>query len=126
MQKELTANSPQQMLFTEELPTKKTLYPPDSTRQEIEHKFENLIHEELKLGSVVSYVGNKNVPLLRIYRYKEAFAFDFVMDFLRRFEANSGDYVFDPFSGLGTTMYTSMICGIPSIGVDKWLFGNLR
>ena len=53
------------------------------------HKFENLIHEELKLGSVVSQVGNKTVLLLRIYRYKEAFAFDFVMNFLRRFEADS-------------------------------------
>jgi hypothetical protein len=59
--KELTGNNPQ-TLFAEEIPTKKTLYPPDSTRQEIEHKFKNLIHEELKLGSVVSYVGNKNVP----------------------------------------------------------------
>jgi hypothetical protein len=58
---------------------------------------------------VVSYVGNKTVPFLRLYRYKEAFAFDFVMDFLRRFEADSDDYVFDPFSGLGTTMFTSMI-----------------
>ena len=64
MQKELTANNPQQMLFTEELPTKKSLYPPDSKRQEIEHKFKSRIHEELKLGSVVSYVGNKNVPFL--------------------------------------------------------------
>ncbi len=68
---------------------------------------------------MVSYVGNKNIPFLRIYRYKEAFAFDFVMDFLRRFEADSDDYVFDPFSGLGTTMCTSMICGIPSAGIDK-------
>jgi len=119
MQKELTGNNPQQMLFAEEIPTKKSLYPPNSPRQEIEHKFKNLIHEELKLGSVVSYVGNKNVPFLRIYRYKEAFAFDFVMDFLRRFEADSDDYVLDPFSGLGTTMYTSMICGIPSVGIDK-------
>jgi len=41
------------------------------------------------------------------------------MDFLSRFEADSDDYVFDPFSGLGTTMYTSMICGIPSAGIDK-------
>ena len=119
MQKELTCNNSQQMLFAEELTTLKTFYPPDSTRQEIEHKFKHLIHEELKLGSVVSYVGNKTVPFLRIYRYKEAFAFDFVMDFLRRFEADSDDYVFDPFSGLGTTMYTSMICGIPSVGIDK-------
>ncbi|HJH25712.1 MAG TPA: hypothetical protein C5S37_02825 [Methanophagales archaeon] len=50
------------MLFAEEVTTVKNLYPPDSTRHGIEHKFKNLIHEELKLGSVVSYVGNKNVP----------------------------------------------------------------
>ena len=59
-QKELTSNNPQQTLFAEELTTTKPLYPPNSTRQEIEHKFKNNIHEELKLGSVVSYVGNKN------------------------------------------------------------------
>jgi len=86
-QKELTGNKPQQMLFAEELTTTKSLYPPNTTSQEIEHKFKNFMHEELKLGSVVSYVGNKTGPLLRLYRYKEAFAF--VMDFLRRFEADS-------------------------------------
>ena len=63
-QKELTANNPQQILFAEEIPTLKTFYPPNSTRQEIEDKFKNLIHEELKLGSVVSYVGNKNVSFI--------------------------------------------------------------
>jgi hypothetical protein len=119
MQKELTGNNPQQILFAEKITTIKTLYPSASKREKIEDKFKNLIHEELKLGSVVSYVGNKNVPFLRIYRYKEAFAFDFVMDFLRRFEANSDDYVLDPFSGLGTTMFTSLICGITSVGIDK-------
>ena len=61
MQKELTGNNPQQILFVEEITPIKTLYPPDSPRQEIEDKFKNLVHEELKLGSVVSYVGNKNV-----------------------------------------------------------------
>ena len=86
-QKELTGNNPQQMLSAEEPPTTKLLYPPNTTRQEIEHKFKNHIHEELKLGSVVSYVGKKTVPFLRSYRYKEAFAL--IMDFLRRFEANS-------------------------------------
>jgi hypothetical protein len=59
MQKELTANKPQQTLSAEEPPTTKLFYPTNSTRQEIEHKFKNFIHEELKLGSVVSYVGNK-------------------------------------------------------------------
>ena len=87
MQKELTGNNPKQMLFTKELTTTKPLYSSNSTRQELEHKFKNSIHKELKLGSVVSYVGNKTVPFLRSYRYKEAFAF--VMDFMRRFEADS-------------------------------------
>jgi len=50
---------------------------------------------------------------------QEAFALNFVKDFLKRFGANSDDYVFDPFSGLGTTMFTSMIYGIPSVGIDK-------
>lgn len=54
MQKELTANNPQQMLFAEEIAQIKTLYPPDSKRKEKEHKFKIHIHEELKLGSVVS------------------------------------------------------------------------
>ena len=89
MQKELTGNLPQQMLSAEELATTKPRYPPNSTRQALEHKFKNRIHEELKLCSVASYVGNKTVPLLRSYRYKEVFAFDFVMNFLRRFKANS-------------------------------------
>jgi hypothetical protein len=63
-QKELPCNNHQQTLFTEEVTTVKTLYPPNSKRGKMEHKFKNLIHEELKLGSVVSYVGNKNVSFL--------------------------------------------------------------
>jgi hypothetical protein len=64
MQKKLTGNNPQQILFAEEVTTIKTLYPPGSKREKLEDKFKNLIHEELKLGSGVSYVGNKNVPFL--------------------------------------------------------------
>ena len=99
--------------------TNVNIYSPDSVREKLEAKFKNKIHEELRLNSSVSYVGNKKIPFLRIYRYKEAFAFNLVKDFLKRFEANSDDYVFDPFSGLGTTMFTSMLSGIPSIGIDK-------
>ena len=118
-QEELTGNRPQQMLFTEEVTTIKGFYPFYSERGKIANKFKDYIHEELELGSNVSYVGNKKIPFLRSYRYKEAFAFDFVTEFLRRFEANSDDYVFDPFSGMGTTMFASMTCGIPSVGLDR-------
>lgn len=94
------------------------IYPEGSVRLELERKFSELIREELKLRSLVSYVGNKTVPFLRIYRYKEAFSYDLVREFLKRFNATGDDYVFDPFSGLGTTLFTSMVHGIPSIGTD--------
>ncbi len=117
----LPNNTPKQMsLFEEAAATLvEEIYPPNSERQKIESKFRDVIHEELDLGSLVSYVGNKKVPFLRLYRYKEAFAFSFVRDFLRRFEAGPDDYVFEPFSGLGTTLFTSMIDGIPAVGIDK-------
>jgi len=111
-------NNPQQTLFMEQTAIV-NIYPPDSVREKLEAKFKNKMHEELRLNSSVSYVGNKKIPFLRIYRYKEAFAFNFVKNFLKRFDADSDDYVFDPFSGLGTTMFTSMLSGIPSIGIDK-------
>lgn len=107
------------LLFEEAAAAVEGIYPANSGRQEIEDKFRDAIHEELHLGSLVSYVGNKSIPFLRIYRYKEAFAFGFVKDFLGRLEIGPNDYVFEPFSGLGTTMFVSMINGIPSVGIDK-------
>lgn len=89
-----------------------------SKREEIENKFKDRILEKLDLASQVSFVGNKKIPFMRLYRYKEAFSYNFVKEFLSRFKVTKEDYVFDPFSGLGTTTFTSMLEGIPSIGID--------
>ncbi|MHC1572628.1 MAG: hypothetical protein ACXQTM_07085, partial [Methanosarcinales archaeon] len=68
-QKKLIGNNSQQTLFAVELSVIiENLYPSGSEREEIEKKFKDIMHEELKLGSLVSYVGNKNIPFLRIYR----------------------------------------------------------
>ncbi|MDI6761269.1 MAG: hypothetical protein QMD05_10630, partial [Candidatus Brocadiaceae bacterium] len=91
----------------------------DTERLRIERKFRPLIEEDLQLGRLVSYAGNRSVPLLRLYRYKEAFAFEFVRYFIKRFGLTPSDYIFDPFSGMGTTLFVSMLQGIPSIGVDR-------
>jgi len=91
---------------------------PTEERERIEKKFSSLMREELGLGSFVSYVGNKKVPVLRLYRYKEAFAFSLVQEFLRRFRVGLGDYVLDPFAGIGTTLFASMLRHVPSIGID--------
>ncbi len=85
----------------------------------LEQKYASRTREELRLGSLVSYVGNREVPLLRLYRYKEAFAFRFVEEWLNRFGAGPGDYVFDPFCGMGTTLLAASLRGIPAIGVDR-------
>ncbi len=93
--------------------------PQDKERLRLEEKYKSLLVEELRLGELVSYVGNRRVPILRLYRYKEAFAFEFVRHFIRRFGLTTKDYVFDPFAGMGTTLFASMLQGISSIGVDK-------
>ena len=111
-------NNPQQTLFMSQAAVE-NIYPPNSIREKIEAKFKDKIREDLRLSFSVSYVGNKELPFLRLYRYKEAFAFNLIKNFLRRFGADSSDYVFDPFSGLGTTLFTSMLSGIQSIGIDK-------
>jgi hypothetical protein len=103
-------------MFEEE---SQSLYTQAKERERIERKFAPLIREELQLGQMVSYVGNKNVPILRLYRYKEAFAFRFVQEFIKRFKLSSHDYLFDPFCGMGTTLFAAMQHHIPSIGIDK-------
>jgi len=91
----------------------------NANRYNIEGKFANLLREELSLSNLVSYVGNKSVPILRLYRYKEAFALKFVDEFISRFGLTEKDYILDPFCGMGTTLLAACKKGIPSIGVDK-------
>lgn len=96
-----------------------SIFPPDSARRELEGKYRPLLHDAFHLGPKISYVGNKKVPLLRLYRFKEAFSLSFVQGFIRHFGLGSGDYVFDPFAGMGTTLLASKLNGVPSIGVDR-------
>jgi SAM-dependent methyltransferase len=71
------------------------------------------------LRSLVSYVGNRGVPLLRLYRYKEAFSLPFVEEWLSRLGAGREDLVFDPFCGMGTTLLGASVRGIPAMGIDR-------
>lgn len=88
-------------------------------RERLTKKYSHLFHEELHLANQVGYSGNKSIPILRLYRYKEAFGLELVREFIRRFKLNSNDYIFDPFAGMGTTLFASMLQKIPSIGIDK-------
>lgn len=122
-----------QMSFLDELPISApsdtvlrqpyTVQRDDAERQRIEAKFAPLLQDEPHLGKLVSYVGNKSVPLLRLFRYKEAFAYSFVGEFIKRLALTHSDYLFDPFNGMGTTLYTAVQHNIPAIGIDKLPIG---
>lgn len=88
-------------------------------RNQLENKYKNRLQDNLKIGTLVSYQGNKNLPILRLFRYKEAFSYQFVQDFFNQYKISKKDFVFDPFCGMGTTLFTACINGIQSIGVDK-------
>ncbi len=88
-------------------------------RDELERKYADRMHAASELARLVSYVGNRRTPLLRLYRYKEAFSQSFVQHFMRFFELSERDYVLDPFCGMGTTLLTSWLHGIPSVGLDR-------
>jgi len=90
-----------------------------SERLSIEEKYRSIISENPKLARLVSYVGNKSVPVLRLYRFKEAFSLGLVNYFLDKFKATSDDLVFDPFAGMGTTLFGAMLRGLPSLGVER-------
>lgn len=88
-------------------------------RERLERKYRTIMREELRLGPLVSFVGNKNVPILRLYRFKEAFSFALVDEFFHRFGLGKGDFIFDPFCGMGTTMFVASLHGVRSAGVDR-------
>jgi len=88
-------------------------------RLAIEEKYRPLMSENARLGRLVSYVGNKSVPILRLYRFKEAFSLGLVNHFLDEFGASPDDLVFDPFAGMGTTLFGAMLRGVPSLGVER-------
>jgi site-specific DNA-methyltransferase (cytosine-N4-specific) len=90
-----------------------------SERLSIEDKYHAVMSERPRLGRLVSYVGNKTVPILRLYRFKEAFSLGLVNHFLDEFEATPRDFVFDPFAGMGTTLFGAMLRGLPSLGIDR-------
>lgn len=85
----------------------------------LEQKYARKLRENLRLGRTVSYGGNKDIPLLRLYRYKEAFAFSFVDEWIDHFGLTADDYILDPFCGMGTTLLAASCRSIPSIGIDR-------
>ena len=87
-------------------------------RNRLEAKYKNKLHENLKIGTLVSYQGNKKLPILRLYKYKEAFSYQFVKDSFHEYKISQKDYVFDPFCGSGTTLISALRLGRKWFGCE--------
>ena len=77
------------------------------------------MQERMDLKNKISYVGNKSLPLLRLFRYKEAFSLAFVQHMIEELKLTDSDLILDPFCGMGTTLLASGFSGIASMGIDK-------
>jgi len=86
---------------------------------QLEQQYRPLLSERPELAERVSYRANKELPLLRLYRYKEAFAFTLVQEILQQHKGKQPLQVLDPFCGMGTTLFVSALSGAPAWGVDR-------
>lgn len=69
--------------------------------------------------SIISFQANKSEPLYRWFKYKEGFSTSFVNNMLQEFgNPKIKQVVLDPFSGIGTTITTSLDSGFDAIGIE--------
>jgi len=72
--------------------------------------------------SIVSFQSNKKSSFHRWYKYKEAFSSDLVKYLFDKYKPNGT--IFDPFAGIGTTLFTSADCGLNSEGIELLPIGQ--
>lgn len=66
---------------------------------------------------LVSFQANKNKPIYRWYKYKEAFSADLIEYLCKKYEISNGT-VLDPFSGAGTTLFSVGGRGLNAHGIE--------
>ena len=72
---------------------------------------------------LVSFQANKQKPLYRAYKYKEAFSADLVAYLLRSYQVKNGKLL-DPFAGIGTTLFTGSKFGYSADGIELLPIGQ--
>lgn len=77
-----------------------------------------IVEERYDLGKLVTFVPNKRLPIYNWFYFKEGFSRDFVLLMLDKFGLKEGDWVLDPFCGVGTTILAAKEKGLNAFGVD--------
>jgi hypothetical protein len=72
---------------------------------------------------VVSFQANKNRPVYRWYKYKEAFSACLVEHLLQKYGISEG-IILDPFAGSGTALFVASEAGIDADGIEVLPIGQ--
>jgi len=80
-------------------------------------RYDTLRQPNLK-SSYTTFIRNKTSPIHRWFFYPEGFSGDFVDECIQRFGLRQGNVILDPFVGSGTTLVSSKLNGVDSIGID--------
>jgi hypothetical protein len=86
--------------------------------QRLYQHFNKVIETKANIDrKLVSFQANKLEPFYRWYKYKEAFSSQLIKYLLKEFKVKQGT-IFDPFSGIGTTLFSAYDLGYNSEGIE--------
>ena len=92
--------------------------PKTDERDRLYEKYEGLIETDFNLNrTLVSYQANKQEPFIGWFKFKEGFSKKLIRNFIDKYHPKPG-HIFDPFAGIGTTLFTARELGWDATGVE--------
>jgi len=96
----------------------------ESLSVKLERSFANVMIEDRNLSrQIVSFQANKQRPVYRWFKYKEGFSAELVQYLFEKYHLTDGD-IFDPFAGVGTTLFASQEEGHDAYGIELLPIGQ--
>lgn len=96
----------------------------DDLDQALHQRFRaKIVIDQALNRSLVSFQANKQLPVYRWYKFKEAFSAPFVEYILDKYQITQGA-VLDPFAGSGTTLFAASAKGLDAEGIELLPIGQ--